>query len=234
MEYFDAHCHLYTPQFDADRTEVLSRMESLQLGAIVVGTDYQESVQALELAVQHSFLWASVGLHPNDNADEVFDYEKYKALAQHPKVVAIGECGLDYFRGGSTDEEKDKQKTRFQAQIDLAHDIAKPLIVHCRNAHDDMVAVLTAACAQYPNLKVVIHFCTVSGEVAQKYLDLGCYLSFPGPVTYTTDYDESIRVCPLDRMLCETDSPFAAPVPNRGKRNEPAYVCATLSKNWLK
>ncbi|MDB5224710.1 MAG: sec-independent protein translocase protein TatD DNase family protein [Candidatus Adlerbacteria bacterium] len=231
MEYFDAHCHIYTPQFDADRSEVLARMKDAGLGAIVVGTDYAQSTQALELASAHDFLWASVGLHPNDNLEEAFDIEKYRALAQNPKVVAIGECGLDYFRSGGTDAEKAAQKIRFAAHIELAVEVGKPLIIHCRNAHDDMLIMLGEYKEKFGDkLQAVIHFFTGTSELAQRYLDLGCYLSFPGPITYTTEYDESIRVCPLDRMLSETDSPYAAPVPNRGKRNEPVHVKDVVEK----
>jgi TatD DNase family protein len=227
MKLFDAHCHIYLSQFDADREEVLAHMRTLDMGAIVVGTDYEESVQALALAKMHDFLWASVGLHPNDNQTEEFDMQKYEALARDPKVVAIGECGLDYFRSGGSDEEKVAQKDRLLKQIELAEKVGKPLIIHCRNAHDDMLAILKEKKVSVP---VAIHFFTGSGELAQKYLNLGCYLSFPGPITYTDMYDDSIRVAPLDKILSETDSPFAAPVPHRGQRNEPAYVADVVKK----
>ena len=158
-----------------------------------------------------------MGLHPTHTGD--FDISKFRELADDPKVVAIGECGLDYFRS----EKSEGQKERFETQIALAQKLNKALVVHCREAHDDCLSVLqNTAIAQ--GVPVVMHFFTGSGELAQKYLELGCYLSFPGPVTYTDMYDDSIRICPLERMLIETDAPFAAPVPYRGKRNEPAYV----------
>jgi TatD DNase family protein len=209
---------------------VLARMQTLEMGGLVVGTDYAESVAAIKLAEQQDFLWASVGLHPNDNLEEMFDAEKYFVLAQHPKVVAIGECGLDYFRSVSTDAEKTAQKKRFKAQIELAFTIAKPLIIHCREAHEDMLAMLKDYMGNHQELKVIIHFFTGTGELAKKYLDLGCYLSFPGPITYTDMYDESIKTAPLNKILSETDSPFAAPVPHRGKRNEPAFVEEVVKK----
>lgn len=223
MKLFDSHCHLQLSQYDADRAAVLARMEEKGVGAVLIGVDYATSKAAVELAKQHDFLWASVGLHPNDNPTEQFDGAAFEELARDPKVVAIGECGLDYFRSGGTDEEKAAQKARFEKQIALAQKIGKALIIHCRNAHDDCSSVLqnTGIAEKVP---VVMHFFTGSGELAQKYLDLGCYLSFPGPITYTDMYDNSIRVCPLDKMLIETDAPFAAPVPHRGQRNEPAYV----------
>jgi len=217
MKLFDSHCHLHFPQFDADREAVLARMQEKDMGAVLIGTDLETSKAALELAKQHDFLWASVGLHPTHTGD--FDISKFRELADDPKVVAIGECGLDYFRS----EKSEGQKERFETQIALAQKLNKALVVHCREAHDDCLSVLqNTAIAQ--GVPVVMHFFTGSGELAQKYLELGCYLSFPGPVTYTDMYDDSIRICPLERMLIETDAPFAAPVPYRGKRNEPAYV----------
>lgn len=232
MKLFDSHCHVHFPQFDADRDAVLARMREKDMGAVLIGTDLATSKAALELARHHDFLWASVGLHPNDPGD--FDISKYEELAQDPKVVAIGECGLDYFRS-----KPDGQKERFEMQIALAQKLNKALVIHCRpsvakamegkDAHDDCSSVLqnTGIAAKVP---VVMHFFTGSGELAQKYLGLGCCLSFPGPVTYTDMYDDSIRICPLDNILIETDAPFAAPVPFRGKRNEPAYVERVAAK----
>mgnify|MGYP001612225494 FL=1 len=217
MKLFDSHCHLHFPQFDADREAVLARMREKDMGAVLIGTDLATSKAALELARQHDFLWVSAGLHPND--PENFDISKYEELAKDPKVVAIGECGLDYFRS-----KPDGQKERFEQQIALALKLKKTLVIHCREAHDDMLAILSSYSRELAHIPVVMHFFTGSGELAQKYLELGCYLSFPGPITYTDMYDESIRTCPLDNMLIETDAPFAAPVPFRGKRNEPAYV----------
>ncbi|HVU80346.1 MAG TPA: TatD family hydrolase [Candidatus Paceibacterota bacterium] len=232
MKLFDSHCHLQLSQYDADRAEVLARMQEKEMGAIVIGVDLATSREAVALAEGHDFLWAAVGLHPNDNPKEEFDAAAFEELARNPKVVAIGECGLDYFRSGGTPEEKAAQKERFEKQIQLAVKVGKPLIIHCRNAHDDMLEILSSYSAELESkeLRAVIHFCTVSGELAQKYLDLGCYLSFPGPITYTDMYDDSIKVAPLDRILAETDSPFAAPVPYRGKRNEPTYVEHVVAK----
>ncbi len=231
FKLFDSHCHLQLPQFDADREDVFARMRGGGVGGIVVGTDLTTSRAGIALAEKYDFLWASVGLHPNDNLEEKYDISYYEALAGNPKVVAIGECGLDYFRSGGTNEEKIVQKERFEKQIELAIKLNKTLIVHCRNAHDDMLEMLAAyKKGRGEKLKIVIHFFTGSGELAQKYLGLGCYLSFPGPITYTDMYDESISVTPLDRILSETDAPFAAPVPFRGKRNEPAYVEHVVAK----
>lgn len=227
MQLFDAHNHLHSREFDEDRDEVLKHMEVRGVGGVVIGTDLELSKSALALANTKDFLWAAVGLHPNDNQDERFDISKYEELAKHPKVVAIGECGLDYFRSVGTLEEKLAQRERFIAQGNLAQKVNKALVIHCRNAHDDMLEILKEKKWSMP---VVIHFCTVTGEIAKQYIELGCYLSFPGPITYTDMYDDSILTAPLDKILVETDAPFAAPVPYRGKRNEPVYVEEVVKK----
>ena len=237
MQLFDSHCHLHFPQFDADREEVLTRMREAAMGAVLIGTDVDTSRGAIALAEQHDFLWAAVGLHPNDNPEEVFDTEVFLSLAQHPKVVGVGECGLDYYRGGTTEAECQAQHARFLQHVTLARAVGKPLIIHCRDnpkrvdaepsAHADMLALL----AEYAQgLKVIIHFFTGTAELAQQYLDLGCILSFPGPVTYGSMYDASIATTPLERMLIETDAPFAAPVPYRGRRAEPSQVIEVARK----
>jgi TatD DNase family protein len=224
MEFklFDSHCHLYMPQFDEDRGEVLARMQEQGAGAVVIGVDLESSKKALVLAKQHDFLWATAGLHPNDNPDEVFDEAAFEELAKDPKVVGVGECGLDYSRTTGQGQRK-----RFESQIALAQKLNKALVVHCRNAHEDMLAILAE---HKPTVPVIIHFFTGTAELAQKYLELGCHLSFPGPITYTDMYDESIRVTPLERTLVETDAPYAAPVPHRGKRNEPVFVADVARK----
>ena len=227
LTLFDSHCHVQFPQYKDDFAKVLARMQELQMGAIVVGTDLATSKAGAELAEKYDFLWASVGLHPNDNKGELFDEKAFEDLAKNPKVVAVGECGLDYFRSGGTDEEKQIQKERFEKQIALAERLKKALIIHCRNAHDDCSSILQNTRIEVP---VVMHFFTATAEVAQKYLDLGCYLSFPGPITYTDMYDDSIRITPMDKILAETDAPFAAPTPYRGKRNEPSYVAEVVKK----
>ena len=212
------------PQFDADRHDVLARMQDADMGGLIIGVDYETSRAGLELAKAHDFLFAAVGLHPNDNPDEEFDTDKYEALARDPKVVAIGECGLDYFRSSG-----EGQAARFEAHIALAKKLNKALIVHCRDAHEDCSSILQkTGISEF--VPVIIHFATLTAAQAQTYLDFGCYLSFPGPVTFTDMYDDSIRLCPIDKLLIETDSPFAAPAPHRGKRNEPAYVIEVARK----
>lgn len=240
IPWFDAHAHIQLSQFDVDRAEVLARMQEKGVGAIVVGTDFETSKAAVELVEEHDFLWASVGLHPNHPStssgqatiEENFDISKYEALARNQKVVAIGECGLDYYRQEPTEIIKKAQHERFKKHITLACAVNKPLIVHCRstlgstNAHEEMLELLTA----HSGVCAVMHFFTSTKEIAEKYLALGCYLSFSGPITFTDRYDGAIRTTPLDRMLSETDSPFAAPVPFRGTRNEPIYVAGVVKK----
>jgi len=233
MKLFDTHCHLQLPQFDADRDAVLMRMQEKGVGTIVVGTDLASSHAAVELARQHDFLWASVGLHPTDNPAEQFDPEAFTELAGDNNVVAIGECGLDYFRGveGGGELAGDKQRLIFQSQIELSITLKKPLMIHCRNAHNDLIPIFESYKREWGDkLQAIIHFLTGTAELAHRYLALDCHLSFPGPVTFTDMYDESILATQVDRILSETDSPFAAPAKYRGKRNEPAYVEEVVAK----
>lgn len=216
---FDTHSHIQYNKFDDDRVEVLQRAKDAGVKMICVGTDYDMSVKAIELATVHESIWASVGLHPNDNLDEKYDGNKYEELAKHPKVVAIGEIGLDYYR--TPDEEQQRiQKARFQEQISLAVRLNKPLIIHCREAHKDMIEILS----QNPDARGVIHSFTGTREEAQKYLELGFYIGLNGIITFTDQYNEIVENIPLKRILLETDAPFLTPIPHRGKRNEPSYV----------
>jgi TatD DNase family protein len=232
LTYFDSHCHPQLAAYDNDQSGVLERMEENGVGGLVVGVDKKTSDEAVELARNNDFLWAAVGLHPNDNPGEQFDKEFFRELAVKEKVRAIGECGLDYYRNEPTFDEKKRQHDRFLNQLVLAREVAKPLMIHCRptkntmNAHREMIEILT----KNNDVRAVMHFFTGNTEVAEKYLSLGCYLSFPGVITFTNEYDEVVRMTPLDRLLSETDSPFAAPVPHRGKRNEPQFVIETVKK----
>jgi len=203
---------------------------------VIVGVDLGESRKAVALAEQYDFLWAAVGVHPTDNPEEVFDEGAFAELVQHPKVVGIGECGLDYFRGADA-AGKEAQRVLFLQQVALADAVGKPLIIHCRpsagttDAHEDMFALLEEYAARTGKLiPAIAHFFTATPEIMQKYLALGCYISFPCVITFTKQYDEAVRTVPLDRLLVETDSPFAAPASHRGKRNEPAYVIETVQR----
>ncbi len=219
-------------EFDRDREAVLRRCEEEGVGAIVVGVDFESSKKAVELAESRDYLWATVGLHPRDNLREVFDADAYRSLAKHPKVVAIGECGLDYLRFKIEDLGfKKKQKERFEQQLDLAAELNKPLMLHIRDnpgkvdAYEDVLEILNHK-SYILNHKFSgdVHFFAGTPDIAEQFFALGFTISFTGVITFANQYDEVIRKAPLDKILSETDCPFVAPVPYRGQRNEPVYV----------
>ena len=244
MQYIDAHSHLHGKEYDHDRAVVLARMREDGVGPIVVGTDISESRKAVALAELNSDIWATIGQHPTDNHVEDFDADAYRELAESNKVVAIGECGLDYFRlkAGREVEEKARQKELFLNQLALAIELDKPLMIHCRpskgteDAHEDMLEILFSYSRELENkggvseLRGAIHFFTGSPEVAVRYIELGFYISFPGVITFAPELADTVRVVPLSSMLAETDSPYATPVPFRGERNEPVHVRAVVEK----
>jgi TatD DNase family protein len=243
----DSHSHLQFSAFDKDRQEVIGRMREKNISTIIIGGNLKESQEAIALAEKENF-FASIGLHPihveeiNDNSQgivpaEGFDMEKFSQLLKNPCVVGIGECGLDYFH--VQDESKKKeQKEIFQKQIKLAKDFKKPLILHIRDsvkesappavsvragAYQDVLDILEKN--NYQGEKVgVVHFFSADWTIAKKFLDLGFYLSFTGVITFTHQYDEVIKNTPIERLLVETDSPYVAPEPFRGKRCESIYV----------
>ncbi|MDO8575002.1 MAG: TatD family hydrolase [bacterium] len=233
QKLFDSHCHLHFSQFDNDREEIINRLKEAGIKVINVGTDLEDSKKAVELSKEYpDFMWASIGLHPNDNLEENFDIDKYRELAEFENVVAIGECGLDYFRIMNNELGiKEKQEKLFRAQLDLASELNKPLILHCRpsigtqDAYEDVLHILNSYFIIHnSNLNGVAHFFAGSKETAEKFLDLGFYISFAGPITFAPEYREVVEFVPVDRILIETDAPFAAPAPHRGRRNEPTYV----------
>lgn len=233
IQYFDAHSHLNDPRFDADLGEVLFRMKEADVWSLVVGTEKKLSEHAVILAKENDTLFACVGLHPTDDREEQFDDAFYRALASDPKTVAIGECGLDYFRISEEDRKKEegRQRDTFESQIELAVSFNKPLMIHCRNAHPDMLDILASKKREHgEKLRGNIHFFSEGPETAKKYFDLDFTISFTGVITFARDYDETVRYAPLDLILSETDCPYVAPVPYRGKRNEPLYVIEVVKK----
>lgn len=235
FNYIDIHSHLQMPEYDSDREAVLARMKEAGVGTIVVGVDYESSKQAVEMAEKNENIYACVGLHPKDNTTEVFDTEAYKKLVQNPKVVAIGECGLDFFRlegdSGKVEEIKAKQKKLFIQQIELAIEADKPLMLHCRDAYREVLDILTPYKKQAgEKLRGNVHFFAGDVVIAREFIDLGFTVSFTGVITFARNYDEVIRSIPLESILSETDAPFVAPVPYRGKRNEPVYVIEVVKK----
>lgn len=221
MKLIDAHAHLQFPQFDEDREAVIVRAREAGVGVINVGTDLETSRAAMALAEQNDNIWATVGIHPTDlpSADRLAEtFTELESLAKHSKVVGIGECGLDYFhiQGG---EERKKQQEIFVKQIGLAKIVNKPLMIHCRDAYQDLFDII-----KNDNLIGNIHFFAGDWGLARKFLDLGFFLSFTGVITFARNYDEVLKNAPLDQIMVETDCPFVAPAPYRGKRNEPIYV----------
>ena len=250
LSFFDIHSHPHDKAFDADREQVILEMKLKGVGTIAIGTDKKESIQAVALTENHENIFASVGLHPADNVTEEFDYDFYKNLAQNKKVVAIGECGLDYFyvdsfferdqkeKGitHSKDAEVDRQKRIFVQHINLASELTKPLMLHIRaskgstDAYDDAIDILINAKTLGKQVVGNIHFFTGTVDVANRFLELGFTVSFPGVITFAKEYDEVVKSVPLSMMHAETDSPYATPVPYRGKRNSPVYVEEVVKK----
>jgi TatD DNase family protein len=251
MKYIDIHGHLNFAVYDADRESVISNANNAGAGIINIGSDLASSISALELAKKNENMWAVVGMHPthsheskidtmevgnvgsNMSPAQSFDFEAFERLAGDPKVVAIGECGLDYFHS----EPKDLalQREVFIQHIELANKVSKPLMLHIRNgktgtvygangeftsAYLEAVSILT----KHAKVKANYHFFTGTIDDAKAILDIGGYMSFTGVLTFSRDYDGVIRYIPLEKMMAETDCPYVAPLPYRGKRNEPAYV----------
>jgi len=231
-KYFDTHAHLDMGQYDDDREELILDLQNEDMGVITIGVDKKSSFEAVDLANQYENVFATIGYHPTD-AGEEFNEKDFEELVKNKKVVGIGECGLDYFRlkvdlpAGEVDFEIEskKQKENFKKQINFAAKNDLPIVVHCRDAHKEVIEILNVKKDEYGDkLKGVIHFFSGGIDEAQKYLDLGFYFSFGGVLTFTDDYDEVLKFIPFDRLLPETDAPFVAPVPHRGKRNEPKYI----------
>lgn len=229
MELVDTHCHLDFHQFDEDRDAVVSRAREAGVTRMVtIGTDLATSRAALALAEAHASIYATVGVHPNritevgTALDEAL--EELEALAAHPKVVAVGECGLDYYWDKTP---PDVQAVWFKAQLELCTRLALPVVIHNREATHDTLPTLAAWRKEDPREKPgVLHSFFGTWEEAAKALDLGFYLGFTGPLTFkkATSNRENARKAPADRLLVETDAPYLTPHPHRGKRNEPAYV----------
>lgn len=220
----DIHAHLDFDDYDEDREIVIARALSSGTAFINVGVDIATSRASAEHAKKHDGVWAIVGLHPADNAAEEFDSAAYRALLAEPKVVGIGECGLDYFHG--KEGTRARQKDIFLRQIALANETKKPLMLHVRDAYDEALEILSAESKVAGN----VHFFAGTKEQAKKFLDLGFTVSFTGVITFAREYSDLVEYVPLDMMQAETDSPFATPVPNRGKRNEPSHVELVIEK----
>ncbi len=253
FSHFDIHSHLNLKPLYEGRADILARMREEKIGTITVGVDYETSKQAIDLAQENpDILWATVGLHPNDNVDEIFEYEKYLELAKHEKVVAIGETGLDYFRldrqSSFAKATEDKQKELFRKHIELALEVKKPLMIHARpskgsmDAYEDVIEILEqhASISPQPSpnlgegeiqrIHANFHFFVGDTITAQRIVKNGWTMSFDGPITFSRDYDDVIRAIPFENIMAETDAPFAAPEPYRGKTCEPWMVSEIVKK----
>ena len=270
ISLIDSHCHVQFSAYDQDREAAVEHALEAGIGMVNIGTQFQTSADAVALAARYpDGVWATVGFHPGHvsrdtyhdpwelrvKQHEVFDVEKFRKLASHPKVVAVGECGLDYAHfartrserlqngasaeaaggGGLPQEEMERLKRQqqqvFVQQIELAKELKKPLVIHCRNAFRDLIQILDSCFKIHDSRPAgVVHFFSGSWDDAQKLLDLGFYLGFGGVITFARDYDELVKNVPLDRLLVETDAPYVSPTPHRGRRNEPAYVVETVKK----
>lgn len=231
MKYFDAHCHVQFDPYDEDRDAVLASMHAQEVGGMVVGVDLDSSVKALRLVEHLPDFYAAAGLHPNYVLDERFDEASFRALLRHPKIVAVGECGLDNFRPEDVAAAKAEQQRVFEKHIELAIEADKPLMIHARpakgtqDAYQDMIAILRSYKQEHGDrLRGDIHFFVGGIEEARDFLDLGFTLSFTAVLTFARDYDEVVRYLPLERIITETDAPYVAPARIRGTRNEPTSV----------
>jgi TatD DNase family protein len=224
MNLIDTHCHLDWKDFDPDRAAVIDRAVAAGVTRMItIGVDVASSRRAIEIAEQHEAVYAAVGVHPNDCADfAAAALDEIRALAQHPKVVAIGEIGLDYYW---QKVDHDTQARAFRAQLELAAEISKPVIIHSRDAALDVVTVLEEFTRQ-ARLTGTLHSYFDDLDIARRVFAIGFYIGVTGPITFKkSDRErEIIRQVPLDRVLLETDAPFLTPAPRRGERNEPAYV----------
>ncbi len=218
---FDSHCHLTDDRFAEDREEVLSRAHATGVRRVVtIASDLADSLAAIKLAAAHSDLWCSVGLHPHEvECAREGDERRIRELAGREEVVALGETGLDYFYDNSP---RALQREWFGRHLDLAAELALPVVIHARDADRDTMELLDSA---VPEITTVLHCFTGGMELLEFGLERGSYVSFSGIVSFGSfDGHEAVRRVPRDRLLVETDSPYLAPVPRRGKRNEPALL----------
>lgn len=225
----DTHAHLEMEQFDSDRDETIMRAKAAGLAAILtVGSNLEGSFKAVDIARQHHFIHAAVGIHPHESSNVSEGMlASLERLAHDPMVIAIGETGLDYFKKRASIEA---QINLFKKHIQLAREIKKPLIIHCRDAWEDVLSILKAEKAGEAG--GIIHCFSGNMEMALKCVDLGFFISFAGPLTYpnASKLIEAAMAVPSERLFVETDCPYLAPQSSRGKRNEPAFVVETAEK----
>ena len=276
MKYIDIHSHLGFEDYGADRAEVIKRMQEAQVGTITVGADLPSSIEAVKVATQNENVWACIGQHPTHNMTETemnhgsfgFNEADYEELIKNPKVVAVGECGLEYYKltgdacpvvnnsdcsTAGVEKIIAKQKEDFIKQINFALKHNKALMLHIRDvdkkyqkgklvtsepdnklnsAFEDTLEILNKIKQErgLTSFRGDVHFFTGKLDVAQKFVELGFTISFIGLITYIEDFNKTIKALPLEAIQAETDSPYVAPVPHRGTRNEPSYVIPVYQK----
>ena len=218
---FDTHAHMNDPAYDEDREAVLLGLEAKGVSRMMnIGCCLESSRDCVAMAEKYDFVYATVGTHP-DSADEVSEevLDAYRKMAQHPKVMAIGEIGLDYYYETIP---REIQQQAFRMQMELAKELKLPVVVHERNAHDDGMRIVK----EFKDVTGVFHCYSGSAEMARQLVDMGWYIGFTGVLTFKNARKavETAQRIPLDRIVLETDCPFMAPEPFRGKRNDPGYL----------
>jgi len=239
----DSHAHMQFADYDEDRAQVIQRALDDGIWIVNAGSNLENSKSAIKLADEYEDgVYATVGIHPSE-AEEGFNKEKMRLMALHPKCVAIGECGLEYTSrirlaeiGFSEMDNKEAQTELFTHHINLSHETNKPLVIHCRDAYEDLYEILK----KNENLLIkdrpaLMHFFSGTTADAEKFLELGCIFSFGGTVTFPpkpnqTDFTSLIKTLPIQAIVLETDCPYVAPEPFRGKRNEPSYITYVTEK----
>ncbi|MHC8509438.1 MAG: TatD family hydrolase [Rhodospirillales bacterium] len=225
----DSHCHLDFPDFDEDRDDLIARAEAAGVGLMVtISTKLSAFEGVRAIAERYPNVYCSVGVHPHEAGAEQASAEELTALAAHPKVVGIGETGLDFHYDNSS---RDAQTANLEAHIIAARETGLPLIVHTRDADDETIRQITGAVRRDGPFPGLIHCFTAGAELARAMVEIGFYISFSGILTFKNagTLRETAKTVPLDRILVETDSPYLAPVPNRGRRNEPAFTAHTAA-----
>ena len=253
IKYFDSHTHAHFPVYGDDGNLIVEHAASAGVGFVTVGTSKSTSADAVSFAEKYENVWACIGLYPGHAVEssrdedeygilekkdmmpaEPFDYDFFKTLAESKKVVAVGECGLD-LSYGETEEKIEAQRNEFIKQIKFANEIEKPLMIHCRDLYKELAELLITHYQLPITHPPIIHSFRGTIEEAKIFLDLGCYFTFGGVITFPPKkngiiYADVINEIPIEYLLSETDAPWVAPVPYRGKRNEPAYVAEVVKK----
>ena len=229
MNFVDTHCHLHFPDYQTDQLETIKRAQAAGVQYFInVGTDCKSTQASIDIAEKFDFIYATAGIHPHDAKDATpEDMCKLAGLMKHPKIIAIGEVGFDFYRNLPPEDVQRKVLAQF---FDLAKQNDLPLVLHIRDAYPETAQMIWEHFGT--SVRAVSHCFSSTREVMDDLLKLGLYISFAGPITYKKNdpLREAAKACPLDRILVETDAPFLAPQLNRGKRNEPAYLMETAKQ----